>query len=532
MAQSAPSRTKRLLTFKKSTSIRRASTRFLASKNGALDPLKFEEVMSHDLTSGFDESSTCFETIGQKAASIMDAQRCCIYIADEKEHHVSTYVKDCHGNDIEILKPLDRGITGFVLTEGEGLNLNDATQSKYWSMEIDHVRCPDTKSYLGWPLIYTMDGSAVGVLEFHNSNTGTFDTADEQIAQILAFQISRAIVHYRQQAMLDVRNKAIDIAYRGSTDAADSIAIDQERIKPTAAFNAKSKWSMVRQKVLVQNRRAMLVPSSSWKSMPSDRRSMLTERDWGYDVFSKSKEELVRHTVEIFEERGLLSCFSIPVSTFTNFVNEIAAGYNSNAPYHNHYHAFDVMHVCYMLISRCNADNLLNSFDILSILVGALAHDLGHDGFNNTFHCSTNSELSVVYNGISVLENYSAAYLFRILRKENCNIFARLSESEEAKMRSRLINIILDTDAKNHFLLMTRFKHSLDVKQLPRSLLSSMLLHVSDVSNPTRPGVIARKWAYAVQEEFFRQGDKEKELNLPISPFMDRNFEVSQDYEE
>lgn len=77
-------------------------------------------------------------------------------------------------------------------------------------------------------------------------------------------------------------------------------------------------------------------------------------------------------------------------------------------------------------------------------------------------------------------------------------------------MRSRLIDLILDTDAKNHFMLTTRFKHGMEMNRLPRGLLSSMILHVSDVSNPTRPGPIARKWAYAVQEEFFRQGDKEK----------------------
>ena len=50
----------------------------------------------------------------------------------------------------------------------------------------------------------------------------------------------------------------------------------------------------------------------------------------------------------------------------------------------------------------------------------------------------------------------------------------------------------------------------MEMKQVSRGLLSSMILHVSDVSNPSRPGPIARKWAFAVQEEFFRQGDKEK----------------------
>ena len=72
---------------------------------------------------------------------------------------------------------------------------------------------------------------------------------------------------------------------------------------------------------------------------------------------------------------------------------------------------------------------------------------------------------------------------------------------------------------------MRRFKHGLEMKKLSRGLLSSMILHVSDVSNAARPGKIARKWAYSVQTEFFRQGDKEKQLCMPRSPFMDREFE-------
>ena len=32
----------------------------------------------------------------------------------------------------------------------------------------------------------------------------------------------------------------------------------------------------------------------------------------------------------------------------------------------------------------------------------------------------------MTYNGISILENYSAAYLFRILRKKDCSTSLRL----------------------------------------------------------------------------------------------------------
>ena len=107
--------------------------------------------------------------------------------------------------------------------------------------------------------------------------------------------------------------------------------------------------------------RSAMSLGSSWKWTPSTNHSTLVERDWSYDVFLQSEEQLVMHAVDIFDERGLFTNFSIPVSVFVNFVKEIKAGYNSSAPYHNHYHAFDVMHVCYLLITRCKADDFLDS---------------------------------------------------------------------------------------------------------------------------------------------------------------------------
>ena len=495
------------------------------SSTATLDPGKFTELMSHDFTSGFEETCESFDEITMKASAIMDSSHCYIFLLDDKEHKLCTYIKDADGDQVKIMKPIDRGITGFILSEEKGINLNDVRSSNQWCAEIDDVTDCSTKAYLACPLWDTMSGTCVGVLEFRNKTTNpnlVFDVADEQMAQIVAFQIGRAVVHYRQQELLNGRNQAINLAYEKNFDPGDSIPIEED---PDASSEVVVGVRVSLRRAMLKQRSAMAM-TSTWKWKPTSNHTHLSDRDWGYDVFLYDEEELIMHAVDMFDERGLFANFSIPVTTFVNFVKEVKAGYNSNAPYHNHHHAFDVMHVCYLLITRCKADDFLDSFNIMSILVGALAHDLGHDGFNNAFHCSTNSELAIVYNGISVLENYSAAYLFRILRKEKCNIFGRLSVIDMTKMRSRLIDLILDTDAKNHFMLMTRFKHSMEMKQLSRGLLSSMLLHVSDVSNPTRPGVIARKWAYAVQEEFFRQGDKEKELQLPTSPFMDREFEV------
>jgi hypothetical protein len=50
-----------------------------------------------------------------------------------------------------------------------------------------------------------------------------------------------------------------------------------------------------------------------------------------------------------------------------------------------------------------------------------------------------------------------------------------------------------------------------------------ILLHCADISNPYKPFQICAKWADLVSQEFFSQGDKERELGIDISPMMDRN---------
>ena len=58
---------------------------------------------------------------------------------------------------------------------------------------------------------------------------------------------------------------------------------------------------------------------------------------------------------------------------------------------------------------------------------------------------------------------------------------------------------------------------------LVRRKVMRMCLHCADVSNPAKSFVIYEQWANLVMEEFYEQGDRERTLNIPISPFYDRN---------
>jgi len=52
--------------------------------------------------------------------------------------------------------------------------------------------------------------------------------------------------------------------------------------------------------------------------------------------------------------------------------------------------------------------------------------------------------------------------------------------------------------------------------------LLAVAMHTADISNPAKPLKVCLQWTELVMEEFFRQGDLEAKLGMPISPFYDR----------
>lgn len=56
-----------------------------------------------------------------------------------------------------------------------------------------------------------------------------------------------------------------------------------------------------------------------------------------------------------------------------------------------------------------------------------------------------------------------------------------------------------------------------------RMLLYKIMIKCSDVSNPSKDLMLYEPWCKLIMEEFVRQGDMEKKLGLPVSPYMDRD---------
>ena len=49
------------------------------------------------------------------------------------------------------------------------------------------------------------------------------------------------------------------------------------------------------------------------------------------------------------------------------------------------------------------------------------------------------------------------------------------------------------------------------------------LVHCADLSNPTKPLPLYKRWVALLMEEFFQQGDREREQGMDISPMCDRH---------
>ena len=68
--------------------------------------------------------------------------------------------------------------------------------------------------------------------------------------------------------------------------------------------------------------------------------------------------------------------------------------------------------------------------DVLSFLLAAVCHDLGHDGYTNSYHVNAITIRAINSNDVSVQETFHAAEFFRILNQEEFNFLEEMSKDQ------------------------------------------------------------------------------------------------------
>uniref|UniRef100_A0A8C8RV30 Phosphodiesterase n=1 Tax=Pelusios castaneus TaxID=367368 RepID=A0A8C8RV30_9SAUR len=260
---------------------------------------------------------------------------------------------------------------------------------------------------------------------------------------------------------------------------------------------------------------------------------------WGLDMFKitqySGNRPLTVIMYSIFQERDLLKTFRIPADTFITYMMTLEDHYHADVAYHNNIHAADVVQSTHVLLSTPALEAVFTDLEVMAAIFASAIHDVDHPGVSNQFLINTNSELALMYNDASVLENHHLAVGFRLLQEENCDIFRHLSNKQRQSLRKMAIDMVLATDMCKHMSLLADLKTMVETKKVTslgvllldnysdRIQVLQNMVHCADLSNPTKPLELYRQWTDRIMVEFFHQGDQERETGMEISPMCDKH---------
>ncbi|EKX37593.1 hypothetical protein GUITHDRAFT_144871 [Guillardia theta CCMP2712] len=165
--------------------------------------------------------------------------------------------------------------------------------------------------------------------------------------------------------------------------------------------------------------------------------ALASELSWDFNVWDRTEDQLVVYAVDIYKSSGLSDHFNIKDDVLLHFILDVKRQYN-HCPFHNFRHAFAVMQTLYVVLRDTAVTDYLTDIDKLALITASLCHDVDHPGVTNDLLVKTESDLALLYNDCSVLENHHCTTTFKILRRPQSNILASLDKEDFAQARRAL----------------------------------------------------------------------------------------------
>eukprot|EP01013_Petalomonas_cantuscygni_P006974 TRINITY_DN1842_c0_g1_i1.p1 TRINITY_DN1842_c0_g1~~TRINITY_DN1842_c0_g1_i1.p1 ORF type:complete len:633 (-),score=203.36 TRINITY_DN1842_c0_g1_i1:395-2293(-) len=264
--------------------------------------------------------------------------------------------------------------------------------------------------------------------------------------------------------------------------------------------------------------------------------------EWDFNVFEVQNfsdgHSLFVVCYALLLRYGLFQRFDLDEQRVINWLSQVEAGYQPN-PYHNSTHAADVLHITHYIITEGGLSKAarLTKEDELAGLMAAAIHDYDHPGINNSFHVKTQSYLARLYSDRSILENHHASEVFELMKDSRFDMLHTMSVEQRKDIRDTVMDMVLATDMGLHTKILAAFKRRLQEEKEQsektqsqhmfaakpdQRLAMSMAIKMADVSNCGRPEHLYLTWGNKIADEFFLQGDRERNVGIQVSPFMDR----------
>eukprot|EP00672_Neobodo_designis_P027352 CAMPEP_0174839562 /NCGR_PEP_ID=MMETSP1114-20130205/8123_1 /TAXON_ID=312471 /ORGANISM="Neobodo designis, Strain CCAP 1951/1" /LENGTH=1138 /DNA_ID=CAMNT_0016073687 /DNA_START=99 /DNA_END=3515 /DNA_ORIENTATION=+ len=456
----------------------------------------------------------------QGAKKLLKADRSSLFLIDEERNELYSKVADDTGGK-EIRFPIGRGIAGTVASTGAAEIINDAYSDARFNREVDKQLGYRTRTILAEPIRFRGDILAVAQLvnKMDGRKVQRFTVEDQETFRTFAMFAGISLSNSR---LLEFVIKAGE----------EAMALNQAQLGAEEASSGNPlsrRGSSVRIHISDADREKVREANIH----PAAQEALVTTQ---FDLF-RVREEAgeaardvgARVVMELFKASGYLEKFDVGLDTLEHFVLRCRSRYR-NVPYHNFFHAVDVTQTVYTFLFHGHAKDRLTDLEGFTLMIAALCHDLDHMGLNNNFHLKTDSPLGLLSSASgnkSVLEVHHCNLAIEILQDKSSNMFEGMQKDEVASAYRVLIDAILATDMARHADLMQAFEQACsdgyDIQNKEhRCLTMQMLLKAADISNVTKPFDVSRKWAISVTEEFYQQGDREREQGVEVNPMFDR----------
>ena len=423
------------------------------------------------------------------ARKVVEAERASVFVVDPVINCLKKFISD--GGSVPETLPMNKGIAAYCASSKKPLIVNDPYHDPRFNRTVDNETGFKTNNIIVVPIINT-SGEIIGVAELINKKKGSLFT-DSDVKILVSFATFAA--------MTFEKSKLQDIAQLGETE-------------------------VEMMKYIGESERSRCDEIPALLRLPQD----LIEKAKQLNFMTRDLEPMDRIKLLFFEfyDFGIPQEFKISNEMLFRFIYEVMKTYHK-VPYHNWIHAVDVTQYVAYEARTAKLPEIYSKFDLFGLLVAAVCHDAGHDGFNNIYNVKAETPLGILFKDQSVMETHHCTVAISILTRDECNLFHSLSESEVKSMWNLVIKLILATDMAFHFKLVKSASEMCDagpfnINNLDMRLLGlQLILKVADISIVSRPFMIADKWCDVLNEEFFRQGDHEKAQGFGLtSPLNDR----------